>query len=72
MLTPFSLVPRLPLCIWVGRESGRSSQHFCPSSGMQVAGVGMQIRRCWDYENLIKGNMNIITTGSLNGDGDSE
>ena len=23
-------------CIWVGRESGASSQHFCPSSGMQA------------------------------------
>ena len=23
-------------CIWVGRESGASSQHFCPGSGMQA------------------------------------
>ena len=46
----------MPLCIWVGRESGQSSQHFCHSFGIQVTGVSMQIRKCND--------MNIIITVS--------
>ena len=47
--------PSLYLGAMGGEESGRSSQHFCPSSGTQVAGVAyMQIRKCCVYESHLR------------------